>query len=104
MSVEIVTPGDNVGAIIGDLNARRGHSLKQSVRGDESVIESHVPFASLFGYISQLKSISQGRATHSMIPATTPKCRATPVATTISRQRSACVCEHGRTAQSSDDA
>jgi elongation factor G len=66
MDVEVVTPGDFVGSVIGDLNSRRGHIRSQEMRGNATVIRAHVPLANMFGYVSQLRSMSQGRAMYTM--------------------------------------
>ncbi|MEZ5907797.1 MAG: elongation factor G [Hyphomicrobiaceae bacterium] len=66
MDVEVVTPGDFVGNVIGDLNSRRGQVRNQEMRGNATVIRAHVPLANMFGYVSQLRSQSQGRASYTM--------------------------------------
>ena len=66
MDVEVVTPGDFVGGIIGDINARRGQIKTQEMRGNANVIRAFVPLANMFGYVSQLRSMSQGRASYTM--------------------------------------
>jgi len=66
MDVEVVTPGEFVGSIIGDLNSRRGRIRSQEMRGNATVIRAHVPLANMFGYVSQLRSLSQGRAPYTM--------------------------------------
>jgi elongation factor G len=66
MDVEVVTPGDFVGGIIGDINSRRGQIRNQEMRGNATVIRAHVPLANMFGYVSQLRSMSQGRASYTM--------------------------------------
>jgi elongation factor G len=66
MDVEVVTPGDFVGSIIGDLNSRRGRIRSQEMRGNATVIRAYVPLANMFGYVSQLRSLSQGRAPYTM--------------------------------------
>jgi elongation factor G len=66
MDVEVVTPGEFVGNIIGDLNSRRGRIRSQEMRGNATVIRAHVPLANMFGYVSQLRSLSQGRAPYTM--------------------------------------
>jgi len=66
MDVEVVTPGDFVGNVIGDLNSRRGHIRSQEMRGNATVIRANVPLANMFGYVSQLRSMSQGRAMYTM--------------------------------------
>jgi elongation factor G len=66
MDVEIVTPGDFVGSVIGDVNSRRGQIRNQEMRGNATVIRAYVPLANMFGYVSQLRSMSQGRASYTM--------------------------------------
>jgi elongation factor G len=66
MDVEVVTPGDFVGGIIGDINSRRGQIRTQEMRGNATVIRANVPLMNMFGYVSQLRSQSTGRASYSM--------------------------------------
>nr|PZN78248.1 MAG: elongation factor G [Pseudomonadota bacterium] len=66
MDVEVVTPGDFVGNVIGDINSRRGQIRSQEMRGNATVIRAYVPLANMFGYVSQLRSMSQGRASYTM--------------------------------------
>ncbi|HXL98471.1 MAG TPA: elongation factor G [Rhizomicrobium sp.] len=66
MKVEVVTPEDFTGGVIGDLLGRRGQVLGQDSRGNAQVISAMVPLANMFGYISTLRSMSQGRAQYSM--------------------------------------
>ncbi len=66
MDVEVVTPGEFVGSIIGDLNSRRGRIRTQEMRGNATVVRAYVPLANMFGYVSQLRSLSQGRAPYTM--------------------------------------
>jgi elongation factor G len=66
MDVEVVTPGDFVGGIIGDINSRRGQIKSQEMRGNATVIRANVPLANMFGYVSQLRSMSTGRASYTM--------------------------------------
>jgi elongation factor G len=66
MDVEVVTPGDFVGNVIGDINSRRGQIRSQEMRGNATVIRANVPLANMFGYVSQLRSMSQGRAMYTM--------------------------------------
>ncbi|MEL6373759.1 MAG: elongation factor G, partial [Pseudomonadota bacterium] len=66
MDVEVVTPEDFVGNVIGDLNSRRGQIRSQDKRGNAAVIRANVPLMNMFGYINQLRSMSQGRAQYSM--------------------------------------
>jgi elongation factor G len=66
MDVEVVTPGEFVGGIIGDINGRRGQIRDQQMRGNATVIRAYVPLANMFGYVSQLRSMSTGRASYTM--------------------------------------
>ena len=66
MRVEVVTPEDYMGDVIGDLNSRRGQINTQDQRGNATVITAMVPLANMFGYINSLRSMSQGRAQYSM--------------------------------------
>src|SRR5258708_27441760 len=63
MKVEVVTPEDYTGSVIGDLNSRRGHIQGQDMRGNANVTNAMVPLANMFGYVNTLRSMSQGRAT-----------------------------------------
>ena len=66
MKVEVVTPKDYVGGIIGDLTSRRGQVRGQETRGNAAVISAMVPLANMFGYVNTLRSMSQGRAQFTM--------------------------------------
>ncbi len=66
MKMEVVTPEEYMGDIIGDLNSRRGHILSIEPRGETTVIHAYVPLAETFGYATTIRSISKGRATSSM--------------------------------------
>ncbi len=66
MKVEVVTPEDYVGDVIGDLNSRRGQIQGQEARGIAVVINAHVPLANMFKYVDNLRSMSQGRAQYTM--------------------------------------
>ncbi|MDJ1157303.1 elongation factor G [Chelatococcus sp. SYSU_G07232] len=66
MKVEVVTPEDYTGSVIGDLNSRRGQIQGQDMRGNAVVINAMVPLANMFGYVNTLRSMSQGRATYTM--------------------------------------
>jgi elongation factor G len=66
MKVEVVTPDDFMGGVIGDLNARRGQVQGTDQRGNAQVITAMVPLANMFGYVNNLRSMSQGRASYSM--------------------------------------
>ncbi|KKL53792.1 hypothetical protein LCGC14_2271890, partial [marine sediment metagenome] len=66
MAVEVVTPEDYMGDLIGDLNARRGKVQEMQKRGKAQVIKASVPLSEMFGYATDLRSKSQGRATYTM--------------------------------------
>ena len=66
MKVEVVTPEDFTGSVIGDLNSRRGQIQGQDMRGNANVVNAMVPLANMFGYVNTLRSFSQGRASFSM--------------------------------------
>ncbi len=67
MKVEVVTPEDYMGDIIGDLNSRRGQIEKMEDRGNAKVVSAVVPLANMFGYVNNLRSMSQGRASYTML-------------------------------------
>jgi elongation factor G len=66
MSVEVVTPEDYMGDVIGDLNSRRGRVGGMDQRGNSQVVHAHVPLSEMFGYSTDLRSRTQGRATYTM--------------------------------------
>ncbi|HKP24350.1 MAG TPA: elongation factor G [Dongiaceae bacterium] len=66
MKVEVVTPQEYMGDVIGDLNSRRGQVQGMDSRGNAQVITAMVPLANMFGYVSTLRSMTQGRAQYSM--------------------------------------
>ncbi len=66
MKVEVVTPEDYLGDVIGDLNSRRGQIQGTDSRGNAQVVEATVPLANMFGYVNQLRSFTQGRAQYTM--------------------------------------
>jgi elongation factor G len=66
MKVEVVTPEDYVGNVIGDLNGRRGQIQGQESRGVATVVNAMVPLANMFKYVDNLRSMSQGRAQYTM--------------------------------------
>jgi elongation factor G len=66
MSVEVVTPEEFMGDVIGDLNSRRGQIQGTDSRGNAQVVEAMVPLANMFGYVNQLRSFTQGRAQYTM--------------------------------------
>ncbi len=65
-AVEVVTPEEFMGDVIGDLNRRRGHISGMEQRGNAQVVSARVPLAEMFGYATDLRSMSQGRATYTM--------------------------------------
>jgi elongation factor G len=66
MKVEVVSPEEYLGSVIGDLNSRRGQIMGTDTRGNAQVINATVPLANMFGYVNQLRSMSQGRANYTM--------------------------------------
>ena len=68
MRLEITTPPESVGEVLGDLSARRGNVLDMDMRGDLQIIHAHVPMAQMFGYSTAIRSLTKGRASYSMEP------------------------------------
>src|SRR5262249_19370966 len=66
MRVEVVTPEDYMGDVIGDLSSRRGNITGMDQRGNARVVSAMVPLANMFGYVNTLRSMSQGRAQFTM--------------------------------------
>ncbi len=66
MKVEITTPEDYLGSVIGDVNSRRGQIQGTDTRGNAQIVNAFVPLANMFGYVNTLRSMSQGRASYSM--------------------------------------
>ena len=66
MTLEAVTPGEFLGDILADLGGRRARIRNIEGQGDTQVISAHVPLSEVFGYATQIRSLTQGRATHSM--------------------------------------
>jgi len=66
MKVEVTTPEDYLGGVIGDINSRRGQILGTDQRGNAQIVNAMVPLANMFGYVNSLRSMSQGRASYSM--------------------------------------
>jgi elongation factor G len=66
MAVEVITPPDHLGDVIGDLHRRRGLVRGQGQRGTAAVVEAHVPLKEMFGYIGSLRALTSGRAQFSM--------------------------------------
>ena len=68
MKVDVTTPEQNMGDVIGDLNRRRGQILGQELHKGACIVHSEVPLSEMFGYSTQLRSLTSGRATYSMEP------------------------------------
>lgn len=68
MKLEITTPPESVGEVLGDLNARRGTVLNMDMRGDLQIVSARVPMAQMFGYSTAIRSLTKGRAGYSMEP------------------------------------
>jgi elongation factor G len=68
MSLDIETPPEHVGEIIGDVNGRRGQVRELTMRGDMQIVRAQVPLAELFGYSTAIRSLSRGRASYTMEP------------------------------------
>ena len=68
MKLEIVTPPESVGEVLGDLNARRGSVLDMNVKGELQIVHARVPLAKMFGYSTAIRSLTKGRASYSMEP------------------------------------
>ncbi|HEY7765725.1 MAG TPA: elongation factor G [Aestuariivirgaceae bacterium] len=66
MKVEVTTPEEYLGGVIGDLNSRRGHISGTGSRGNAQIVTAMVPLANMFGYVNNLRSMSQGRASYTM--------------------------------------
>jgi len=66
MKVEVITPEQNMGDVVGDLNRRRGQILGMDTRGNSQVVKALVPLAEMFGYVTQLRTLTSGRATSTM--------------------------------------
>jgi elongation factor G len=66
MKVEVTTPDDFFGSVVGDLNSRRGRILGSEDRGNARVVDAQVPLSEMFGYITELRGMSQGRAAYTM--------------------------------------
>jgi elongation factor G len=66
MAVEVVTPEEYMGEIIGDITSRRGRVQSMEARGNAQVIACKVPLSEMFGYATDLRSLSQGRANYTM--------------------------------------
>jgi elongation factor G len=68
MAVEIATPPEYLGDVLGDVNARRGKVRDMAVRGEEQVIHASVPLAEMFGYSTAIRSLTRGRASYTQEP------------------------------------
>ena len=68
MKLEIATPPESVGEILGDLNGRRGAVLDMDMKGDMQIVHARVPLSSMFGYATAVRSLTKGRASYSMEP------------------------------------
>jgi elongation factor G len=68
MSVEVVVPEEFLGSVVGDINSRRGRILGMEPRGGAQVVSAQVPLKEMFGYATELRSMTQGRATYTMQP------------------------------------
>ena len=68
MKLEITTPPESVGEVLGDLNGRRGTVLNMDMRGDMQIVNARVPMAQMFGYATAIRSLTKGRASYSMEP------------------------------------
>ena len=66
MAVEVVTPEEYMGNVVGDLNRRRGKIEEMGDRGNSKVVKAKVPLSELFGYVTSLRTISSGRASSTM--------------------------------------
>ena len=66
MKLEITTPPESVGEILGDLNGRRGNVLNMDMKGDQQIVSARVPLAQMFGYSTAIRSLTKGRASYSM--------------------------------------
>jgi elongation factor G len=66
MKVEVITPESSLGDVIGDLNSKRGNILEMTDRGNLKVVDAEVPLAEMFGYATQIRSMSQGQASYTM--------------------------------------
>ena len=66
MKLEVVTPDENLGDVVGDLNKRRGHMEGMDSRGANQVVKAKVPLSEMFGYVTTLRTITSGRASSTM--------------------------------------
>ena len=68
MELEIITPGEHMGDLIGDLNGRRGKVREMESRCTSQIVRAKVPLAELFGYSTAIRSVTRGRASYTMEP------------------------------------
>ena len=68
MSLEIVTPGEYMGDVLGDINARRGKIREMAARGTTQIVRASVPLAEVFGYATAIRSLTRGRASYTLEP------------------------------------
>jgi elongation factor G len=66
MKLEVLTPEENMGDVVGDLNRRRGQIEGMDDRAGAKVVKAKVPLSEMFGYVTQLRTITSGRATSTM--------------------------------------
>ena len=66
MKIEVITPEQNMGDVVGDLNKRRGQIEGMDSKGNAQVVKAKVPLSEMFGYVTQLRTITSGRATSTM--------------------------------------
>lgn len=69
MNVEVTTPEEYQGDIMGDLNRRRGHIVEMGMKSNAAIVKAKVPLAEMFGYATDVRTISSGRASYAMEPA-----------------------------------
>jgi elongation factor G len=68
MKVEVITPQEYMGDIIGDMNSRRGRIIELETKAGARIIDAEIPLKEMFGYATDLRSLSKGRASYSMEP------------------------------------
>jgi len=66
MKVEVITPEESMGDVIGDLSSKRGQIQEMTDRGNSKIVRAQVPLSEMFGYATSLRSMTQGRASYSM--------------------------------------
>jgi elongation factor G len=67
MAVEVVVPEEYMGDVMGDLSSRRGQIMGMEMRGGAQIVNAHVPLSNMFGYATDVRSATQGRATYTMV-------------------------------------